>query len=296
MANNCAVKQYKKVVNDDNLLRIGELMITVSYKDGYTPNYITIMFNHPVSARIVGNGYFILASTSENVGKEIDDYEANKYKLPNPPQGETYNVYFSDKYSLTRFADNNTFLMSFDGDSFEYSTLIERFNIGGTTVNHGVIDLTSATVLTQCTNNSPNTDILIGDTSLLTHLAGYYHIPQSTFNAVAANLVEFSINREQSYKPDVSKVNCAVYSNGVVPCSWKTTKTGNMIRLNNVHLGGDVDTMLINMAALDRNGVTTIVVNGTSDYETDTDVQTAITTLRTKGITDLRINGVSPSW
>ena len=71
--NNCLVTTLKAAVNDNSLLRMGEMRIKISYIE--SPNEysqsITLGFSKSVDLEIIGEGYFTDATLSANNGKKM---------------------------------------------------------------------------------------------------------------------------------------------------------------------------------------------------------------------------------
>lgn len=101
MEKNCLVTKYKSTVQDDSLLRIGEMRVKVTSVD--SPNAgtqsIKIITSAPVTLEIIGDGYFTDSTLSENKGKTIS---ANGYSLIYFSNGN-FEVAILNKYALTEF-------------------------------------------------------------------------------------------------------------------------------------------------------------------------------------------------
>ena len=84
MEKNCLVTTYKATVNDNSLLKVGEMRIKVSSVE--TPNKNTNGFslnvNKDVELEIIGDGYFTDETLTQNKGKKItlDMWEKIKKK------------------------------------------------------------------------------------------------------------------------------------------------------------------------------------------------------------------------
>lgn len=101
MEKNCLVTKYKSTVQDDSLLRIGEMRVKVTSVDSPSAGTqsIKIITSAPVTLEIIGDGYFTDATLSENKGKTIS---VNGYSLIYFSNGN-FEVAILNKYALTEF-------------------------------------------------------------------------------------------------------------------------------------------------------------------------------------------------
>lgn len=73
MEKNCLVTTYKATVNDNSLLKVGEMRIKVSSVESPNKNTngFAISVNKDVELEIIGDGYFTDETLTQNKGKKI---------------------------------------------------------------------------------------------------------------------------------------------------------------------------------------------------------------------------------
>lgn len=296
---NCFIKKYKgEIANNNNLPLFGMLKITIHHQDNVDKQRIYGSFvNNHSTYKIVGDGHLYNGN-----GNQLDDQnqeytrnDTNPLYITNPSSGNTLDLYIS-KFDLLTYNDANQpwyiNLSQFDSLS-QLEQLVQKYEKGGMKV--AKLDSDCAPLQINCQTIGAYIDLENADLSNLTKLNGCWKVTASKLYSIAQNLVEFSIKKPQSYIIDISRFGGNItngiydYTEQIQKFSWVGTKTGKVVKLVNMDFGNYVDAMLINQANLEAEG-TIIAVFGTSSYQTDTTIQNALTTLRSKGCT-VRLNG-----
>ena len=174
--NKCLVTKLAGTVNNDSLLKIGELRLSVSTVDSPSKNsqgmYITA--NQKVNLTITGNGYFTNETLSENKGKTLAIRENTQtlFYVSN----SNVRISLDNKYALTSLFSyassmgvNSKFNVSFDISSLIYSKNLATLKLPNTQVYGNISSLANLTGLTEL--KLPNTQ-LSGDISSLSNITG----------------------------------------------------------------------------------------------------------------------------
>lgn len=100
---NCLITKLKGVVDNDNLLKVGELSIKIFSEDAPAANNRTmsVVAAKNLVIKIVGDGYFTDSTLITNKGKELS-VKANVLTKFIYSNGD-YNIVIGDKYSLVDF-------------------------------------------------------------------------------------------------------------------------------------------------------------------------------------------------
>ena len=171
MENNCLVTKLKANVNDNSLLRMGEMRIKISSIE--SPNEysqsITLGFSKSVDLEIIGEGYFTDATLSANNGKKMTASTAqNVIYFSNG----NYEIAVLDKYAITgllaskqdgKFYSNKVININ----DFEYSNKLGFIVTGPNNLTGDISALSGLTSLTQLRISNNN---LTGDISALSGL------------------------------------------------------------------------------------------------------------------------------
>ena len=174
--NKCLVTKLAGTVNNDSLLKIGELRLSVSTVDSPSKNsqglYITA--NQKVNLTIIGYGYFTNETLSENKGKTLAIRENTQtlFYVSN----SNVSISLDNKYALTSLFSyassmgvNSIVNVNFDISHLTYSKNLTTFKLPNTQVCGDISSLANLTGLT--TLELPNTQVS-GDISSLANLTG----------------------------------------------------------------------------------------------------------------------------
>ena len=194
MEKNCLVTTYKANVNDNSLLRIGEMRIKISSIE--SPNEfsqsISLGFMKNVDLEIIGEGYFTDATLSVNKGKNMTANAGNNIIYFS---NGNYEIAVLDKYAISsllaskqdgkfypnkvvalealKYSDSLTYIITGDnnltGDISALSRLtsLTALHIDGNNLTGDISALSGLTSLTRFVGNNNN---LSGDISALSGL------------------------------------------------------------------------------------------------------------------------------
>ena len=175
--NNCLVTTLKAAVNDNSLLRIGEMRIKISYIE--SPNEysqsITLGFSKSVDLEIIGEGYFTDATLSANNGKKMTCNAGNNVIYFS---NGNYEIAVLDKYSLTYLMaskqDGNFYPNKvIDLKYLKYSSKLTWMVVGPGNVSGDISALSGLTSLTALSTPDNN---LSGDISALSGLTSLTYL------------------------------------------------------------------------------------------------------------------------
>lgn len=102
MEKNCLVTTYKATVNDNSLLKVGEMRIKVSSVEspnGNTNGFSLLVYKD-VELEIIGDGYFTDETLTQNKGKKITFTNQDRNVFVS---NGNFEVSISNKYAIARF-------------------------------------------------------------------------------------------------------------------------------------------------------------------------------------------------
>lgn len=306
--------KYSSAVDNDNLLRLGEMRIHISGDNKDKPLHMA--FNKNVDLEIVGDGYFTDSTYTQNLGKKIS-YDAHVGKNLYLSNGN-YDVAILDKYAITYLTKQHNTTASLDIDSLKYSTNIKTINFQGNSTG----DLSSLSGFSKLTNIDLESLLITGDLSSLSGLSGLSTIdlksplitgdlsslsglseladidlgPKITGDVSSLSsltklerLAQFNVDTGYGIHGDFSYLGPKVSFVGswkLLSGSWTAGRrtSGNIIAFQGVNFGADVDNVLIDLAKCDRveNAASyKIALKGTKTSASDD----AVATLQGKGYT-----------
>ena len=284
--------KYPSAVNNDNLLRIGEMRIHISGDNKEKPLYMT--FNKNTELEIIGDGYFTDSTYTQNLGKKTS-YPADSGNYLYLSNGN-YDVAILNKYAITYLSKGQNVTASLDIDSFKYSTNITFISIGGPLTTG---DLSSLSGLSKLSTLDINGTSVTGDLSSLSGLSELTNIDLSSkitgdVSSLSSltkltRLTQFNVDTGYGIHGDFSYLGPKVQyvaSWSLLSGSWTAGRrtSGNIISFNNVNFGADVDNVLIDLAKCDKveNAASySITLKGTKTSASDE----AVATLQGKGYT-----------
>lgn len=171
----CLVTTLKGIVNDEDLLKIGEFKIKVNTVDSPSNKTqgITVRFSKNTTLTIEGNGNFTDKDLSENRGKTLD-IVANTTTYVYFSNGD-FNISFPDKYSLTSLSlfaeevgsDSTIQNKSVSTESFEFSKDIDTLRLSAENVTGDFASVKNLSKLTAL--NISKVDVY-GDISAIKYL------------------------------------------------------------------------------------------------------------------------------
>ena len=209
--NKCLVTKLSGVVNNPDLLRLGEMRIKVrKLNTEYEHRALALSFSKETNITITGDGYFTDKNSVSNKGKQIVVH-ANTQTVVYISNGD-YDINICNKYDLTLFVDYAYGVVNSPKDSgisvniehFEYSrnlknisltnasgdiaavknlTNLTSLNLGGTQVNGDIAAVKNLTNLTSLNMRLSNITGDISNLSSLTKLAS------SQLSSVSGNIL-----------------------------------------------------------------------------------------------------------
>ena len=209
--NKCLVTKLSGVVNNPDLLRLGEMRIKVrKLNTEYEHRALALSFSKETNITITGDGYFTDKNSVSNKGKQIVVH-ANTQTVVYISNGD-YDINICNKYDLTLFVDYAYGVVNSPKDSgisvniehFEYSrnlknisltnasgdiaavknlTNLTSLNLGGTQVNGDIAAVKNLTNLTSLNLRLSNITGDISNLSSLTKLAS------SQLSSVSGNIL-----------------------------------------------------------------------------------------------------------
>lgn len=294
----CLVTKLNGIVNNNNIQKLGELrfqLLPVSSPTADTEG-ITLKFSKNTSVAISGNAYFTDSALSANNGKTVD-FTENKGQLIYVSNNDGY-LSILDKYAIMTLQVSYSKAM-LDLDLLKFTNKLENLvckasgniSILGNFKNISTVRISG--------------DELYGDIKSLKDAANLEIIEIASLN-ITGNISALSklnkckrimlkgavLTGDLSDLPTNCKFFEAIDANytHVNHLSWSKERpsTSNIVALNEVWLGNDVDKMLINQAkcnvgfiSSDQSWFKAIKVHGTRTSASDE----AVRTLQAKGYT-----------
>lgn len=332
MANNCLVTKLKAVVDNPALRKQGEVELYTLAAETATSvtNCIEIRHSAPIEIRVIeGDGYLVDSDLTSNPVKSkkinADVLTSSFIYFTN----HTMTLGISDFKDVSGIAastnpshDSTIKNWLIDFDAFEkYTNHIDFLHARGVTVKGDVKNLKclsglSLTFPSEAQNINNHTNQLYGNLNGLDGVFDANGLPSLSIiyptNEITGNLVQLinsnpnNLRTGEGFKGskfkltgDLSLISptAAIYyisgaSNSVF--TYSGTRSGNMIFLEGVELGNGLEQYLIDQAAAEDRTVPykVIVVTGTIDT-TKPAVRNAINVLKTRNLSQFKINGVN---
>lgn len=299
--NKCLVTKLAGTVNNDSLLKIGELRLSVSTVDSPSKNsqglYITA--NQKVNLTIIGYGYFTNETLSENKGKTLAIRENTQtlFYVSN----SNVSISLDNKYALTSLFSyassmsvNSIVNVNFDISHLTYSKNLTTFKLPNTQVSGDISSLANLTGLT--TLELPNTQVS-GNISSLANLTGLTTLNVPNIQVNLAVVAKFSSLRNCTFKQgscsgDLSKLANSLYfisfTGSTTSLTWtERNSSANIIAIEGSPKVDNIDKMLQDLAngkaafPAEATYFKQITATGTRSSASDAAVQT----LQSKGYT-----------
>lgn len=305
----CLVTKLQGVVENDNLLKIGEFRIKVTEtkspsKDSQS---INLSFSKDSVVEIIGNGYFTDETLQQNLGTSMN-FMANTPKLIYISNGNYY-ISIRDKYSLLQLNTNVKAYPEFNINDLKFSKVvnIESYSNKISGDLSAFIDKGLTYVVLINTNISGDLSTLNLDNLFRLDINSKLIHGNTSKVAKALNLQYLSLNNTSvnSNLEDIKNlpiIDTAFLGNNVIgdlstiPNSIKTVSGFGKVtwtsdrptsayipNIENFNLGNDVDRMLNNLAKCQDNGYNIKYIKCSGNRTSASD--TAVTTLQQKGYT-----------
>lgn len=305
----CLVTKLQGVINNDNLLKLGEFRIKVTETNSPSADSqgITLSFSKDSVVEIIGNGYFTDQTLQQNLGNSMN-FTANEAKLIYISNGNYY-ISIKDKYSLLQFNTSVKAYPEFNINDLRFSKVvnIESYSnkLSGdlsafidNSLNYVVLINTSVSGdlstlnLNSLTRLDINSKLIRGNTSKLANSLNLQYLSLNN-TSVDANLEDIknlpiisTAFLGRNVIGDLSTIPNSIKSvSGFGKVTWTSDRptSAYIPNIENFNLGNDVDRMLNNLAKCQDNGYGTkyIKCSGTRTSASDA----AVATLQQKGYT-----------
>ena len=194
--NKCLITKLNGIVNNENLLKIGEFRIKIDkVQTPSTSNRsLAIGVNSPTNIRIIGSGYFTNVDLSADKGKSLllNPESLNYIYVSN----DDITISIENKYNLTIFICNavqNPWEVGRDHanihiniEDFKYSTALTGLGLSSTSTSGDISNLKNLTALTSLFLNNTNVTGDIAAVKNLTALTSLYSSNTNITGDVAA--------------------------------------------------------------------------------------------------------------
>ena len=184
---NCLVTKLKGIVQNSNLLRVGEMRICVHRIDNPSSETqrINLNFTEDVKLEIIGDGYFTDNTLVSNLGKSLIS-KANVETLVYVSNGD-FEIAILNKYALTKInAKTSKKAAMKDIADLKYSSSLNYLAINSVENAGYFSDIKSLTKLSYLDISNANINGNLSDLKLLTHLT--YLIIGNTSNKTTGNV------------------------------------------------------------------------------------------------------------
>lgn len=248
----CLVTKLKSVVDNNNLLHLGEMRISFPKYTGTTGKArpITIKSSSAVTLSIVGSGYFTDATLSQNKGTtaSLNAYVDNKLYISN----DVVEVSVSDKYNLLHVFIACDSL--FDLDTLKYSKALEALDLYNSSSVGDIASLSKLTSLVGITILNPKG--IYGDISSLKNLTSLTVLYLNNCNKITGDCA--SLEHLTSLKNEVRLVSNNLWVSDLSKFKKWTCKA---IVLNVKDIKGDIamlpsSCIFTNLISQSNNGAT----------------------------------------
>lgn len=305
----CLVTKLQGVVENDNLLKIGETRIKVTEVNSPSKmsQSMTLSFSKDSIVEIIGSGYFTDSTLQQNLGTSMN-FIANQPKLIYLSNGNYY-ISIKDKYSLYQLNTGPRGCQEFNINDLKFSKVINIevhsnkvsgdlsvFIDKGLTyivlINTNISGDLSLLNLDRVTRLDINSKLIYGNTSKLANALKLQYLSLSN-TSVDANLEDIKnlpiisvANLGSNVIGDLSTIpNSMKLISGFGKVTWASERptSAYIPNIENFNLGNDVDKMLNNLANCQDNGNNTKYIRclGTRTSASDA----AVATLQSKGYT-----------
>ena len=231
--NKCLVTKLSGVVDNPDLLRLGEIRIKVrKLNTEYEHRALTLSFSKETNITIIGDGYFIDKNSVSNKGKQIV-VPAKTQTVVYVSNGD-YDINICNKYDLTLFVDYAFGVVdapqksgfSINIEDFKYSRNITRIN-----VSEASGDIAAVKNLTNLTSLSLSSTQVNGDIAAVKNLTNL-----TSLSLRLSNITGDISNLSSLTKLASAQLN-SVYGSIL---ALNSTKLTNLIISNSGGLNGDL--------------------------------------------------------
>ena len=253
---NCLVLKCKGTVENDSLLKVGELRIKQNKIDSPTSLTQAIIVNGSnIDAEIIGDGYFTDKALTANLGKSITNIKSPIYI-----SNSDCEISIKNKYNITALAFRESYITQWiEGSNQVYNKKINleslkySYNITGITVNADT-DISVLSNLTALTSLIIQNKQVTGDISVLANMTNMGYLILGT-----------NITGDISALANMTKLR-DLYMSFTCNITGNLSVLANITELRNVMLPanvtGDISVFRNNVGLFSLEAPTTIGING----------------------------------
>ena len=244
--NKCLVTKLNVIVNNDSLLKLGELRIKIDkvQSPSKSNRSLTIAVNSSTNIRIIGEGYFTDENLSANKGKSLilNPESLNYIYVSN----NDVTVSVENKYNLTKIWCNAAQNPDASGtghnnihlniDDLKFSTALNTLNLSNTSIEGDIAAVKNLTRLSylNLSNTSIEGDIAVVKNSTALNTLNLSNTSIEGDIAVVKNLVNLTIlfSRGNNTTGDISTISSLTKLN---QCQLSSV-TGDISAINNTKI------------------------------------------------------------
>ena len=169
----CLITKLEGIVNNSNLLKIGEMRLRIAKSETSVSTGKKIDFNvsKPVTIEIIGNGYFTDSNLTDNKGKT---FTLNTGEQSIFVSNDVEDIAILDKYSIIKLSSNYGKTISLDISALKYSKYLTEIYLPNTQINGNIGDLKNLTALNKLYLSNTQIYGNVGDLKNLTSLSYLY--------------------------------------------------------------------------------------------------------------------------
>lgn len=287
--NKCLVTKLNGVVNNNTILKLGEFRIKVIDAPS-SKRTIWLKANKEINLSIIGDGYFLDNTDTNNIGKTLTLGPENMDEVHF--SNGTYEISVTSKYDITEFETKASNCI-FDLSCFNYSKSIKRI-VDKYFCITGKVDLSNLTLLEELILEKSNTSFDLSDveslnsakTIMLNNVIGNV---KSLYGLNSLNVLSL---KNANVSGDIAKLPSSTYVlsvTGTTNLTWSNRETnGYILAIEGSPKITNIDQMLTNQSQCVKHVSSTDeewlrVISATGNRTSASDA--AVETLQQKGYT-----------
>lgn len=245
----CLVTKLNGVVNNNTILKLGEFRIKVIDAQSSNRN-IWLRTNKELNLSIIGDGYFLDSTDTNNIGKTLtlNSDNMNEVHFSNG----TYEISVTPKYDITEIETKGSNCV-IDVSSFNYSKSIKRI-IDYNFCITGKVDFSNLPLLNELSLEKSNTSCDLSKVVSL-NSAMFIKLNNVTGNVkylYGLNLLKELVLKNANINGDIAKLPNSTYVlsvSGTINLTWSNRDTnGYILAIEGNPKINNIDQMLINQA------------------------------------------------
>lgn len=287
--NKCLVTKLNGVVNNNTILKLGEFRIKVIDAPS-SKRTIWLKANKEINLSIIGDGYFLDNTDTNNIGKTLTLGPENMDEVHF--SNGTYEISVTSKYDITEFETKASNCIV-DLSCFNYSKSIKRI-VDKYFCITGKVDLSNLTLLEELILEKSNTSFDLSDveslnsakTIMLNNVIGNV---KSLYGLNSLNVLSL---KNANVSGDIAKLPSSTYVlsvTGTTNLTWSNRETnGYILAIEGSPKITNIDQMLTNQSQCVKHVSSTDeewlrVISATGNRTSASDA--AVATLQQKGYT-----------